>query len=68
VPPGPNIEPPLEPASLVVIMGRLRWFGRVECSVLHCETVGLTGLQVTSPKGHWSDICVECNDQANIHT
>ena len=25
-------------------------------------------LQVTSPKGHWSDIYVECNDQVNIIT
>jgi len=25
-------------------------------------------LQVTSTKGHWSDIYVECNDQVNIIT
>jgi len=28
----------------------------------------LKGLQVTGPKGHWSDIYVECNDQVNIIT
>jgi len=27
-----------------------------------------TRLQVTSPKDHWSDIYVECNDQVNIIT
>jgi len=26
------------------------------------------GLQITSPKGHWSDIYVECNDQVNVIT
>ena len=28
----------------------------------------LMGLQVTRPKGRWSDIYVECNDQVNIIT
>jgi len=28
----------------------------------------VSGLQVTSPKGYWSDIYVECNNQVNIIT
>jgi len=29
--------------------------------------MNVIGLQVTSPKGHWSDIYVKCNDQEHYH-
>jgi len=29
--------------------------------------ISYIGLQVSSPKGHWSDIYVRCNDEVNMY-